>query len=71
MNRSVIDRLADRLFAPTASARANLLNENVAAEKIVVTGNTVIDALFAVRAAWRATRHCKRPGAGQLPLDRK
>src|ERR1700674_5115049 len=51
MNRSLIDRLADRLFAPTESARANLLKENVAAEKIVVTGNTVVDALFAVRAA--------------------
>jgi UDP-N-acetylglucosamine 2-epimerase (non-hydrolysing) len=51
MNRSVIDRLADRLFAPTESARANLLRENLAAEKIVVTGNTVVDALFAVRAA--------------------
>jgi UDP-N-acetylglucosamine 2-epimerase (non-hydrolysing) len=51
MNRSVIDRLADRLFAPTEGARANLLRENLAAEKIVVTGNTVVDALFAVRAA--------------------
>src|SRR5437660_3146093 len=51
MNRTVIDRVADALFAPTAGARANLLNENVAPEKIVVTGNTVIDALLAVRAA--------------------
>jgi UDP-N-acetylglucosamine 2-epimerase (non-hydrolysing) len=51
MNRSVIDRLADRLFAPTASARDNLVRENLAVEKIVVTGNTVVDALFAVRAA--------------------
>ncbi len=51
MNRSVIDRLADRLFAPTESARANLLRENLPAEKIVVTGNTVVDALFAVRTA--------------------
>ena len=51
MNRSVIDRLANLLFAPTESARANLLRENLAAEKIVVTGNTVVDALFAVRAA--------------------
>jgi UDP-N-acetylglucosamine 2-epimerase len=51
MNRSVIDRLADRLFAPTASSRDNLVRENLAVEKIVVTGNTVVDALFAVRAA--------------------
>ena len=49
MNRSVIDRLADGLFAPTASAQRNLLAENLAAERIVVTGNTVVDALLAVR----------------------
>jgi UDP-N-acetylglucosamine 2-epimerase (non-hydrolysing) len=49
MNRSVIDRVSDVLFAPTESARANLLRENLPAEKIVVTGNTVVDALFAVR----------------------
>jgi UDP-N-acetylglucosamine 2-epimerase (non-hydrolysing) len=49
MNRSVIDRLADGLFAPTANARDNLLKENMAAAKILVTGNTVIDALLAVR----------------------
>ncbi len=49
MNRSVIDRIADGLFAPTASARENLLKENLAADKIVVTGNTVVDALLAVR----------------------
>jgi len=48
MNRSVIDRMADALFAPTAAARDNLLKENLAAERIVVTGNTVIDALLAV-----------------------
>ena len=60
MNRSVIDRLADRLFAPTASARANLLKENMAPEKIVVTGNTVIDALYAVRAALEADAALQR-----------
>jgi UDP-N-acetylglucosamine 2-epimerase (non-hydrolysing) len=53
MNRSVVDRISDRLFAPTASARDNLLRENLSADKIVVTGNTVIDALFAVRDALR------------------
>ena len=51
MNRSLIDRLADRLFAPTESARANLLAENLPAGRIVVTGNTVVDALLTVRAA--------------------
>ncbi|HEX5455244.1 MAG TPA: UDP-N-acetylglucosamine 2-epimerase (non-hydrolyzing), partial [Stellaceae bacterium] len=51
MNRAVVDRFADLLFAPTAGARDNLLKENIAPERIVVTGNTVIDALLAVRAA--------------------
>ncbi len=51
MNRSVIDRLADFLFAPTAGARDNLLKENLSPDRIVVTGNTVVDSLLAVRAA--------------------
>lgn len=51
MNRCVVDRFADLLFAPTVGARDNLLKENAAPERIVVTGNTVIDALFAVRDA--------------------
>jgi UDP-N-acetylglucosamine 2-epimerase (non-hydrolysing) len=49
MNRCVIDRLADALFAPTVAARDNLLTENLDAAKIFVTGNTVVDALLAVR----------------------
>jgi UDP-N-acetylglucosamine 2-epimerase (non-hydrolysing) len=51
MNRSVVDRIADGLFAPTARARDNLLKENLPDARIVVTGNTVIDALLAVREA--------------------
>lgn len=63
MNRSVIDRLADRLFAPTERARANLLVENLRADRIVMTGNTVIDALFAVRAALAADAALQRSAA--------
>ncbi len=44
MNRRVIDVVSDYLFAPTAGSRDNLLEENLAG-RIVVTGNTVIDAL--------------------------
>jgi UDP-N-acetylglucosamine 2-epimerase (non-hydrolysing) len=44
-NRVLTSRLADLHFAPTASARDNLLREDVPAERIHVTGNTVIDAL--------------------------
>jgi len=45
INRSVAGRICTAHFAPTASSRDNLLKENVAPESIVVTGNTVIDAL--------------------------
>ena len=46
VNRRVTDVIADRLYAPTESSRANLLREGVPEDGIVVTGNTVIDALF-------------------------
>lgn len=45
MNRQIIGRLADYHFAPTLSAETNLLKEGISAQNIVVTGNTVIDAL--------------------------
>jgi len=48
-NRSLVGRLASYHFAPTESSRQNLLKENVKDESIVVTGNTVIDALLMVR----------------------
>jgi len=48
INRRVTDVIADQLFAPTARSRENLLRENVPAEKIHVTGNTVIDALLEI-----------------------
>ncbi len=45
MNRLITSRIAALNFSPTEQARQNLLRENVAPEKITVTGNTVIDAL--------------------------
>lgn len=47
-NRQLIGRLADLHLAPTAGNRAALLAENVDPRRIVVTGNTVIDALHRV-----------------------
>ena len=44
MNRRTIDVVSDLMFAPTAQSRRNLEAENLQG-KIVVTGNTVIDAL--------------------------
>ncbi len=47
MNRRLTGSIAQFHFAPTAAAKANLLREGVGAEHILVTGNTVIDALLA------------------------
>jgi UDP-N-acetylglucosamine 2-epimerase (non-hydrolysing) len=45
INRQLTARLADLHFAPTIKSRDNLLAENIAEQAILVTGNTVIDAL--------------------------
>ena len=46
INRSITGRIADYHFAPTEQSKQNLLNENISENNIVVTGNTVIDALL-------------------------
>ncbi len=46
MNRQVVTRLGSWHFAPTALARENLLAEKIPDERILVTGNTVVDALL-------------------------
>lgn len=46
INRQVTGRVTDYHFAPTITSKENLLKENVAEDSILVTGNTVIDALL-------------------------
>lgn len=54
MNRRLTGALADMNFAPTPTAKDNLLREGVDADNIFVTGNTVIDALYqTVRADFK------------------
>lgn len=48
MNRQITGRIAEYNFAPTPLSRENLIKENLNEEKITVTGNTVIDALYMV-----------------------
>lgn len=48
INRQITGRITTYHFAPTPLAKQNLLNENVKPEQIIVTGNTVIDALYMV-----------------------
>jgi len=59
MNRKITSSIADLHFAPTEAARNNLLNEGVNRNRIVVTGNTVIDALFSVVEMFHAGESLK------------
>lgn len=54
LNRVIAGKVADLHFAPTEGSRDNLLREHIPADRIHVTGNTVIDALLDVTS---------RPGA--------
>jgi UDP-N-acetylglucosamine 2-epimerase (non-hydrolysing) len=45
INRILTDHISDFLFAPTAGAKRNLLSEGISANKISVTGNTIVDAV--------------------------
>ena len=46
INRQITGRVCDFHFAPTTTSKANLLKENIQEDTILVTGNTVIDALL-------------------------
>jgi UDP-N-acetylglucosamine 2-epimerase (non-hydrolysing) len=69
MNRVIADAISDLCFAPTARARNNLLREGISDQKIVITGNTVIDALLEVASRpWKpAVDH---PLANVLPCEK-
>jgi UDP-N-acetylglucosamine 2-epimerase (non-hydrolysing) len=68
VNRRVAGAIADLHFAPTAWARDNLLREGVPSDRIVVTGNPVIDALQAI--AGRPYDWASGPLA-DIPRDRR
>ena len=53
-NRQVISKVANIHFAPTMAAAENLAKENISSAKIIVTGNTVIDALLFTRKKFEA-----------------
>lgn len=68
INRHLTAVLADLHFAPTATAKENLLKEGVPPEKIFVTGNTVIDALLStVKQNYRFSH----PRLGEIDYGRK
>jgi UDP-N-acetylglucosamine 2-epimerase (non-hydrolysing) len=51
LNRRIVDQLSNALFAPTARAREALLREGFPDGRILVTGNTVVDAIQHLRAS--------------------
>lgn len=46
INRKIVDHISNLLFAPTEKAKGNLLKEGIDEEKIFVTGNTIVDAVY-------------------------
>lgn len=70
-NRRLTSVLAEMHFAPTAESSGNLLKENVDAARIVVTGNTVIDALVMVCDKLRASSQLYQEQAARFPFLRE
>lgn len=58
-NRKLTGTLARLHFAPTNSSKRNLLNEGYPEENIIVTGNTVIDALFHIQKLLESNEELK------------
>ncbi|MCQ8894418.1 MAG: UDP-N-acetylglucosamine 2-epimerase (non-hydrolyzing) [Methanolinea sp.] len=65
INRVVADHISRFLFAPTPVARKNLLSEGIGEEKIFVTGNTIVDAVYQNLDIARA-RPLNIPGTGGI-----
>lgn len=68
INRVLISHLADYHFSPTAEPRKNLIREGVSPDRIFVTGNTIVDALGALR---KDIRHETHPSLMRIPKTRK
>ena len=68
INRRLTTQLADVHFAPTELARRNLLLEDISGDQIVVTGNTVVDALHYILSTMRED---PAKGLPEIPTDRK
>lgn len=74
MNRKITSAIADLHFAPTKTAKDNLMREGIDEKRIVVTGNTVIDALLSVVERFRVDRvleNAMRDRFGYLDVSRK
>jgi UDP-N-acetylglucosamine 2-epimerase (non-hydrolysing) len=65
INRRIATQIAELHFAPTQWAKNNLLKEGISEEKIIVTGNTVIDALY-----WIMEKNAKDPTADVVDIGK-
>jgi UDP-N-acetylglucosamine 2-epimerase (non-hydrolysing) len=68
MNRRLIDSIAQTFYAPTETARGALLAEGKNPDHILVTGNTVIDALLLMVERLRQSPRLEAKVAGELPF---
>jgi UDP-N-acetylglucosamine 2-epimerase (hydrolysing) len=68
LNRRIADAIADLYFAPTEQARRNLLREGADPARVVLTGNTVIDALLQVVEQLRSDETLRRSVAARFPF---
>lgn len=66
INRRVAGVLTDIHFAPTDNSRQNLLGEGVSHESIIITGNTVVDALLSVSEKIERTSQLKEQFAAEF-----
>ena len=67
-NRKLTSVLAKWHFSPTEKSKANLLIENVAGERVTVTGNTVIDALLEVKRKLDGNDRLQKQFTNQFPF---
>ncbi|EFU6104907.1 UDP-N-acetylglucosamine 2-epimerase (non-hydrolyzing), partial [Escherichia coli] len=68
-NRKLTAAITDLHFAPTETAKLNLLKENIAEKNIYIVGNTVIDALMAIVTKVRKEPELQKEMVKNLPFD--
>ncbi len=68
VNRKITSCMTDMHFSPTESAKKNLLNEGVSEKQIIITGNTVVDALFHVVESIKADAILQKSLKKQFPF---
>lgn len=70
MNRQITSRIASFHFAPTHSSKENLLAENIKSDSIIITGNTVIDALLMANKMIKDNRRIESEIIKKITLEK-